>query len=502
YQLGGEIQNIGYGPDDMPIVLRLRDAGEDQEIKIPVVYLGDEKLEYDPELNGFRLPDPLPEHPNLKIFDGQPYYSYVSIVSPEGVTFNVERDGEAIGDYETSAIVNAFPGSQIRVKAKAADGSTLVVYADDDNVVTEGAQIDYSFMMTKTPVSELIIDRKKMTVTINADTDYDKITVRYGNDTMVLGQASVSLELPATSTELALILDLEGKRIQRVIDALTGDDLAFDAATGVLSGLRDGMTASVVIGDYLRDNSLTVYLEEESSVLKDVRLVLGDGTVNRKEISVQEGYQQIMYHAEDVPMALMVADGNPAVYLDGELQESADGTYLLPADLHEGSVLRLYAEEQPHVSVSYSLVNLSGYSVSVRHDDDSDIDLSASHKLMPGVGIRLMVTPVMSLAAMPRVASRAGVVQPYVLLNEEELTPQPDGSYFVKVRKEHAEKGLNFSVGLPDVSSGIDEMAEEEGTFTVYDLRGVLIVRDASREELKALAPGVYIINGQKILVR
>ena len=50
--------------------------------------------------------------------------------------------------------------------------------------------------------------------------------------------------------------------------------------------------------------------------------------------------------------------------------------------------------------------------------------------------------------------------------------------------------------------SAIDEIAaDEDGLVTIYNLNGVLLYKDAKPEEV-SLAPGLYIVNGKKILVK
>ena len=50
--------------------------------------------------------------------------------------------------------------------------------------------------------------------------------------------------------------------------------------------------------------------------------------------------------------------------------------------------------------------------------------------------------------------------------------------------------------------SGIEGVDAESGLFTVYNLQGILVLRDAAADELKALPAGIYIVNGKKVALK
>lgn len=48
-------------------------------------------------------------------------------------------------------------------------------------------------------------------------------------------------------------------------------------------------------------------------------------------------------------------------------------------------------------------------------------------------------------------------------------------------------------------TSGIDAVLGEEGRADVYDTHGLLLLKDASADDVRALSPGFYIINGKTV---
>lgn len=53
------------------------------------------------------------------------------------------------------------------------------------------------------------------------------------------------------------------------------------------------------------------------------------------------------------------------------------------------------------------------------------------------------------------------------------------------------------------MAAGIDDIfADGTATVDVYNMQGILMKRNASRDDLNTLTPGFYIIGGKKVLLR
>jgi len=53
-----------------------------------------------------------------------------------------------------------------------------------------------------------------------------------------------------------------------------------------------------------------------------------------------------------------------------------------------------------------------------------------------------------------------------------------------------------------DGSIGVSPVINEAGRYNVYNMQGVILLKDADRDALSKLHPGIYIINGQKICIK
>lgn len=51
-------------------------------------------------------------------------------------------------------------------------------------------------------------------------------------------------------------------------------------------------------------------------------------------------------------------------------------------------------------------------------------------------------------------------------------------------------------------TAGFDNISSVSETFTIFNINGILLKRHATQEDIDALAPGLYIISGKKVLIR
>lgn len=83
-----------------------------------------------------------------------------------------------------------------------------------------------------------------------------------------------------------------------------------------------------------------------------------------------------------------------------------------------------------------------------------------------------------------------------VEVNGEAVTADEDGKYSFVVSQD-------TNVKIKSSSSGIEEIAGAKAAFkdnNVYNLQGILIMKNATDEQISSLAAGMYIINGQKVV--
>ena len=78
----------------------------------------------------------------------------------------------------------------------------------------------------------------------------------------------------------------------------------------------------------------------------------------------------------------------------------------------------------------------------------------------------------------------------------------PDGYVFLGENKDMI-NGSTSATYTITTASGIAALDKDKnGRWTVYDMKGLLILDTNKEDELKAVKPGLYIINGEKVLIR
>ena len=90
-----------------------------------------------------------------------------------------------------------------------------------------------------------------------------------------------------------------------------------------------------------------------------------------------------------------------------------------------------------------------------------------------------------------------------VTLNDKDITSQiVDGEYTIA----RLDADSRLDVEIADSASGIDNITQDgeytDGLFDVYSLSGTCLMRKADRQAVESLYPGIYIINGKKVIIR
>ena len=473
------------------------------------MYVENEKVEYSEEIGGYSLPadafrDPS-NPPSIKIYATDTAPVGISYLVEPGISFSAMVDGKESSriTMAPASAVQLLPGTEIAITATAADSDEVIFIEIGGEIVAEGSDLNYTFTVG-TWDQTISIKHKKLTVTVKCDEEWSTVSVNGAGFAYPMYDAESELEFPLGTTELYVITGAENRHVVKVLNAATGEELPFDVATGRVSGIEDKMQLSIVIGDYVRNRALMVYLDENSVDDSAVAaLVLASGKVAAKEVTLLPGYQEILFADTDLPLAIRALDGvdTPfAVYLNNEeIPFSAEAGYAFPATITDNSVVKIFTERQSSIKVEYK-VNAPYHDVTVTHDRNTDIDYLKAHTVLPGTEITLRLTPrtAQSMYAMSRTATDT----PIVTLNGEKLTPVEDGLYTIKATSAHAPSGILVAVNPEnDGSTGIDEVMGGSTAVDVYDLRGNRLLKAATRADIDRLPAGVYIIGGRKVLL-
>ncbi len=521
-ELSAGYQTIKFNEELLPIVYRIGvtsgDASDEDVDHIegdfdpaypetmPMVFVNGEQQEYDGTFGGYRFPDEAftgDTAPVIKI------YAPGSVGENRPAIFYIVEDGinfRAVEDHSTEVtepgLRDVLPYTHIELTAQSVND--VPVFVEVDGSVVEPVDGKYTIMTGNSDMT-IAVKLRKIKVTVNTD-NWESVSVAGNGYFHYLTSETSVLEFPMGTTTLKFAAEFNGTHISNITS--TNSNVEYDSVSGELTGLTDGTVLNIEWGEYQRDIELMVYVEEnEDSPI--THLVLGEGSAIETVIALIPGYQTVMINPSDLPLAVRTtAESVSKVYVNGEEIEHNGINYVFPSELPEFTVVKIFSEQQEPIELSYS-VSLPGYVFKVWHDrlTGKEIDLTATHQVLPGTEINFTITPVSEPAQIiRRVKARAEETVtnkvPSVTVNDEKLEADENGVYTVKVDESHRPGGLQIKASaVDDISTSIEGLAEEE-LYDVYDLNGCRLRSRCTKDEVSRLPSGIYMINGEKRLVR
>ena len=289
-------------------------------------------------------------------------------------------------------------------------------------------------------------------------------------------------------------LDISGEFSQQVREALT---LEFTTEKLV----RDDRLIVFTDNDEYASNS--IFFQKNSDPIKQYN------TIEYKPVAGEEA-NVFNFNAElDKPVSLEVYDSHydydqwktvydfPFIYLNGERIEcpmdesgySYDFMAYPGLDaLKDGDVMKMFKAEPSTYEVCFKL----GEGVEVK-DVVTDGYTAVESVAEP---LTLFQNTALSFA-LPALENER---QSYVMtLNDEDVEVPADGKFSYKV---DADKAFDISI-YTEPEQGITNVNGDAAANTdVYNLQGILMIRNASKEQISNLPEGLYIVGDKKVIVK
>lgn len=91
-----------------------------------------------------------------------------------------------------------------------------------------------------------------------------------------------------------------------------------------------------------------------------------------------------------------------------------------------------------------------------------------------------------------------------VELTLNETVEFKDGDYVIWIPESMlwVDNDMNADTKISIVYSSVDSIVGDDSNFDVYSVNGMIIKRNANKADVKDLDPGIYVINGKKVLVK
>lgn len=289
------------------------------------------------------------------------------------------------------------------------------------------------------------------------------------------GAYGTQIELPADADEYSVTISpsspylffkaADGYLLTSIINEATQQDL-IEQHINPLTVNAD-MTLYIYTEEFVRDQECVVYLEDVT--WNYAQLVLSPNVYdNRKEITLEPGYNFVHYAASDRPFSLSTytAEYNPGVvYLNGEVAESSYGIYPAFEDMAPNSVIKIFNPD----------TEVNSYALTISNEENSGVSILADY-----------ITPIESSEATvlgpTDVLFVKGETQAVIKVNGEELAAAEDGSLVA-----HITADTEIEISVPDGIIGIDA---DKADGVIYNLQGIPVQNPGH---------GLYIINGKKV---
>ncbi|MDE6037146.1 MAG: hypothetical protein K2G05_02670, partial [Duncaniella sp.] len=455
-------QTINFGEDDLPLIFALPASyiNEDGQVtSLPTVQVNGENMRYDEEKRGFILDENAFSDPNnppiIRIYASEPKPSTITFMVEPSINFSAVPDGKKAEEVTAASRVQYLPGTEVKITVSSQTPNEEVYIESNSTELVSGTSIEYSFTVGQNQT--FAVKRRKVSIKVSNADDWTNINVSGAGYSYPMYAAVSELEFPFGTTQLSLRSTSDEKRVSKVTNKKTGAEMAFDPVTGVVTGVTDGAELSIETSPLTRDKSVRLYLEDNNA-LATTKLILSKGKAVEKEVTFRSGYRDVAYSDDDRP--LTVKPTAPiTLYLNNELQSPTDGDYILPADMVENSVVKVYGSEQTPIAVNYD-IDSEKFSVDVFHDGIRPVDATQTLNEFPGTEITIAVdinTLVARLAAARNTKARAANVNggTEVSVNGQVIkADENDGMYHVTVLADHASTGLKIMVKVPDMIEG------------------------------------------------
>lgn len=416
----------------------------------------------------------------------------LTITVPEevrNIVTNVTANYEPIEGWVLNAPFEVGAGDQITVQLDAdsymLDGITL-------NGKPQEPSAYFSFTMGTEPM-EMKIDAHNYGVfnyTLNID-DPARIAVYEGSSTY----GATPLELTAGDNQLTI-----GEQIGMIlIKATTGNDIAsitdadgnpLELQYGALP-LKDGMYVKVTSQERVYDGEFVVFVNNLSEVATayDGSLNAYWATESDRETKniLHEGYNIVKFATAsgEQHMVQVATKTEPYVaYLNGELMENRYTSqyfswYNVPND---GDVVKVFTDGEPaEYTVHVTTTGEAAEGVALTVDAVTPVTDIADTDIKALVGTLFTVTP-------------ADGTDVSVKVDDADLTADENGKFSFAVTADH-------NVSISAATGIINITGDAEKAFgPVYNLQGMKVLDSSA--DMHRLPAGIYIVNGQKRVVR
>lgn len=391
---------------------------------------------------------------------------------------SVKVDGEAVEDFDGKTLT-AKLGQKITIVGDVnLYNFNYSIYVDGASVYFSG---NYEFTATKTEYAISIDATKYTTFNVYATTatpEYISVYAGTSNDVITLSTDTTAIALTSNNNYIN-IMPATDCFITSIL--VNGVEYGSNYGTSSVSvrGLAENDTIVITADKLVRDKEAYIWVDDLTAAMYGYSV---QRYSDRASVNLISG-EAVTVNFADTDNPYYISFYQPtycSIFVNGVyLVPQYEGSTSYYVTLVDGDDIKVYLASQPEKYAVTITQNVEDAISAVATDGQAYSNYASGFTALDGT--------VVSITLADTKAS--------VTVDGATVEADADGKYNVVITKE-----TNIVV---DKTNAIEEVVEVETlNNNVYNLQGILVVKNATESQINALPAGLYIINGKKVAVK
>ena len=391
---------------------------------------------------------------------------------------SVKVDGEAVEDFDGKTLT-AKLGQKITIVGDVnLYNFNYSIYVDGASVYFSG---NYEFTATKTEYAISIDATKYTTFNVYATTatpEYISVYAETSNDVITLSTDTTAIALTSNNNYINIMPATDCFITSVLVNGVEyGSN--YDTSSVSVRGLAENDTIVITADKLVRDKEAYIWVDDLTAAMYGYSV---QRYSDRASVNLISG-EAVTVNFADTDNPYYISFYQPtycSIFVNGVyLVPQYEGSTSYYVTLVDGDAIKVYLASQPEKYAVTITQNVEDAISAVATDGQAYSNYASGFTVLDGT--------VVSITLADTKAS--------VTVDGATVEADADGKYNVVITKE-----TNIVV---DKTNAIEEVVEVETlNNNVYNLQGILVVKNATESQINALPAGLYIINCKKVAVK
>lgn len=391
---------------------------------------------------------------------------------------SVKVDGEAVEDFDGKTLT-AKLGQKITIVGDVnLYNFNYSIYVDGASVYFSG---NYEFTATKTEYAISIDATKYTTFNVYATTatpEYISVYAETSNDVITLSTDTTAIALTSNNNYINIMPATDCFITSVLVNGVEyGSN--YDTSSVSVRGLAENDTIVITADKLVRDKEAYIWVDDLTAAMYGYSV---QRYSDRASVNLISG-EAVTVNFADTDNPYYISFYQPtycSIFVNGVyLVPQYEGSTSYYVTLVDGDDIKVYLASQPEKYAVTITQNVEDAISAVATDGQAYSNYASGFTVLDGT--------VVSITLADTKAS--------VTVDGATVEADAEGKYNVVITKE-----TNIVV---DKTNAIEEVVEVETlNNNVYNLQGILVVKNATESQINALPAGLYIINGKKVAVK